>query len=291
MAVVGSLACCNAYDRTQYSALLDASTDATDIAPNDLGTPVDAVDDNATPDAIERDASDVVCTRSPTLASCDRVGAMPATPVIDGIPECSVTLQPFEGAFGGGSTPPSDFRAEYAVAWRPDGFYAVFVIHRTALYPPFPADDSYCGDTVELFLDSDGVFPSAPLYDDPGARQIFLRAPNSASERVNQIDVWVNRAHVASIASPHFLSVATSDGYVAELFVQASDLGLAAWPLDAGRVIGFDLAIDLGKPAGTGSGCLRYAGQYVYHRRQGVDASCVHPSCDVRAFCSPTLAP
>ena len=316
---VATLGACQAYDRTQYRSLLDGGSDLVSNVDADVSNaadhidavvPVDAAMDTVVPadQAIFADvvdiasASDVVdvmaevdvtatCVDASVTDPCVEIPALLDPPVIDGVPSCDVALQPFPRDIWDPTvtpTPPPDVTVEYATAWRPNGLYIFVRVHRGGYEPALVSDGSYCGDAVEIFADSDGVFTSAPNYDDPGARQLILPGPPSATTSVSVGDMYINRRLVSVWRPGAAVSVPFDGGYSVEALVTAPDLGLANWDLVGGGHIGFTLAVDVGQSELPGS-CGRYLGQFALHMPLSGDGSCNDPACDPRAFCTPAL--
>lgn len=137
-------------------------------------------------------------------------------------------------------------------------------------------------------MDSNGVYNHPPSYDVPGTMQFIVEAPTDAMNTAtvgekfqdgNDLGAW----------SGEFVTVRTADGFDAEAFVQAADLGLTSWTLAAARHVGLDVAVDLGDPTGMPASCP-LLGQYEM-RQIVTDAACAKPACNVYEFCNPGLAP
>jgi hypothetical protein len=246
--------------------------------------------DSSTPDPTPAPLDAAPCTPAtlPSLDVCTGVGAMPASPVIDGVLDCGVPLWPMPiVASSGPGAIPSSVQASIGAAWRPDGLYLfVRVTGAGATRTPAPAaDPAWCGDAIELFVDETGVFPNAPAYNDPGTIQLVAVAPASAAEPASVGEMFRSETDLGPWKGD-FVSLATSDGFTTEAFVTAADLGLASWSLSAGGKIGLDVALDLGSPAEPAS-CPRLA-QFTIQIPQGTNGGCA-AACDVREFCTPAL--
>jgi hypothetical protein len=242
------------------------------------------------------DASRVrLCAVTAVPDYCASVPALPVSPIIDGVPECNLALQPLpELGWTGGATAP-DAHGEYAVAWRSNGLYLFVRVHDPSHVPADPSRQVWQGDAVEIYLDDDGAFTAPPAYHSPGTRQLVAAAPDSASSSV---------ARGAMYASGHpevegpwtsttYRAYGTSDGYVVEAFVTAADLGPTDWALSANGKVGVDLGVDVSYPTDQGAdagGFGNRAGQYFLHLGE-VNGASVLPPFDVRAFCVPTLMP
>jgi hypothetical protein len=275
-------------------------------AADDLGTqPVDSSSmneagrDTASPEASANesggpgDANDAnpACTppTPPTLDDCTGIVALPAPPVIDGVLDCGVPLwpMPLEGWIGPGAMP-STVQASLAIAWRTDGLY--FFVSVTGLgptrYPPPPGDPSWCGDAVELFVDDDGQYTNPPSYDDPGTIQLIADSPTDMATSTSSGEMFRDGNDLGPWTG-QFTVVRTSDGFDAEAFVVASDLGLTSWSLAS--QVGMDVSFDIGDPANQTASCPRL-GQFTI-QVPVTDASCDQAACNVYEFCTPQLLP
>ena len=119
------IAACQAYDRDVYRASLDAAA---------------------------------------AVPSCESLPALGAPPVIDGVLEGGLALVPIapQGWTNSHRPIPADVTASYAAAWRPDGLYLFVSVRGNVRHPAPAADAPWCGDGVEIYADSDGVFNSPP---------------------------------------------------------------------------------------------------------------------------------
>jgi hypothetical protein len=258
-------------------------------SPRDSAPPEGSVREGGGP----RDASDASCTPPtlPTLDDCTGIVALPAPPVIDGVLDCGVPLwpMPLEG-WSGANPLSSTVQASMAVAWRPDGLY--FFVSVTGLgamrYPPPTGTDTWCGDAVELFVDDDGKYTNPPLYDDPGTIQLIAEAPFDTMTSVSLGGSYRDGTEVGPWTGQYTV-VRTNDGFDAEAFVVASDLGLPSWSLSQGGAVGMDVAVDLGDPANQTASCPRL-GQFSI-QVPVTDASCPQAACNVYEFCNPQLEP
>jgi hypothetical protein len=261
-------------------------TRADDAHSDDSSSPVDT----GAPEPTPAPPDGAPCT-PPTPASldvCTGVGAMSTAPVIDGVLDCGIPLWPMPVVVTAGpGVIPSGVQASIAAAWRPDGLYLfVRVTGAGATRTPAPTGDpAWCGDAIELFVDHDGVFPSAPDYNNPGTIQLVTIAPASTSQPTSVGEMFRDESDLGPWKGK-FVSVATSDGFTTEAFVAAADLGLTTWSLSAGGTIGLDVSIDLGSPAEPAS-CPRL-GQFTIQVPQGTNGGCA-AACDVGEFCTPGL--
>jgi hypothetical protein len=112
---------------------------------------------------------------------CLSIPAMPAPPVIDGLLDCGPAPVPIAPEDWRGAAPlppfPADNSAQLATAWRPNGLYIFLAVATPAAIPADPASADYFGAGVELFVDSNGTFPDAPVYENPGTAQFIVPSP------------------------------------------------------------------------------------------------------------------
>ena len=218
---------------------------------------------------------------------CAELPELPATPLIDGLPDCQLPVYPLTPVGWTGDAAAPDAVAAYAVAWRPNGLY--FYVRVTDPTPVVASvsESASNGDGVELFVDSDGVFSTAPSYDNPGARRFVIAAPTDSVTPSSRGEVWVGDTLVdPAWASTTFRAYPQSFGYVVEAFVTARDLGLARLTLESAGRVGWDLGVNVSfaSPVTTGAFGHRQ-GQYFFH------AGSSSPEADVGAFCRATLDP
>jgi hypothetical protein len=244
------------------------------------GTTLDA--SRSRPDAAPFDAAPA-CTLVPlTLTDwCTEIPELAAAPVIDGALDCPLALRSVVPlGFAGTGTP--DAVVDYAIAWFVGGLYFYVAVHDPVVVPAAPADPVWEGDAVELFVDDDGAYTSAPLFDAVGTRQFVVGAPPSARAAVYSQGAGAN----VPWTSTAFAARSTSDGYAVEALVSAADLGRATWTLASRANVGFDLAIDASYPTATQTGAEGHRlGQYFLHLATGV----TEPYRNVAAFCNPKL--
>lgn len=243
-------------------------------------------------DALAGDETDAPACTPPTPASlddCTGLLGMPAPPVIDGVLDCGVPLwvMPMVGWDGSGSVP-AGVQTTIAAAFRPGGLYLFVRVtgagaHR---YPAPSGTGPWCGDAVELFVDDDGRYASAPAYDNPGTMQFIAVAPPDSATSSTVGETFRDASDNGPWAG-QFVSVRTSDGFDLEAFVTAADLGLATWSLSKSGHVGLDVAVDLGDPGGQPAGCP-LLGQYDLSLPL-TDAACSKAACNVSEFCNPQL--
>jgi hypothetical protein len=180
--------------------------------------------------------------------------------VVDGDPEPSPRLFPMIalGWTGPGADPPAGIQAFYQLGWEPDGLYMYASVIDPTRVPAEPGDQAWCGDGVELYVDSDALYRDERRYDDPGARQFVIAAPQPGATEARRGQAFCqNCADPGPIAvsNANAVSVVTSDGYAVEMRVTAAELGLPAWPLAAGDRIGVDIGINVSTETPTGERC------------------------------------
>jgi hypothetical protein len=283
---------------TDHEVPPDAFADATTDAPVDAF--VDAPDDAEPVDAPSGSDStaDAACVVSAIVDYCAALPPLPAAPVIDGVLDCGPALVAVTPLDWNGPPPlppfPAGNSAELAVAWRPDGLYVFMNVTTPLATPAELADPAFYGAGIELFVDSDGAYASAPTYDDPGALQLVVTAPVDAMTTSRRAEGFRNAADDGPWASTQFGAFPSPSGFVFEGFVAAADLALSSWSLASGQQVGFDVAIDVSFPTSAMTGPQGHrVGQYFLHvGTPPNDASAPGaPYSDPRSFCTPTLAP
>lgn len=234
------------------------------------------------------------CPGPRAFPECERLRALPAAPVIDGIVECGLTLSPITPQ-GWTSTDaiPSAHSAEQVIAWHPDGIYFFVHVVSPALRPPGASDPSYCGDGVEVYVDADGTLAAPPAYDSPGTRQFIIPAPEG--ETSTRAVGYVLTTDERDWAAGRAIAVRTADGYVVEAFVRPDDLFLPSGTLSSGANVGIDISVNVAATVDAPGVCGRRLGQYFLHATNaseppagGCDGL---PFCDSSAFCLPQLSP
>ena len=210
--------------------------------------------------------------------------------MIDGVVECGLRLVPLAPIAWTGVEPiPTDHSAEFAIAWHAEGVYFFVHVATPTVRPADALEGSYCGDGVEVYLDADGVFAASPAYDQPGTRQFVVAAPLGATS--SRAFGYVSTGAAEEWTAGRAIAVRTGDGYVVEAFVKQEDLLLPPGTFGASGVVGINVAINVAAAVDAPSVCGRRLGQY-FLRSAPIDGLCSGlPFCDVRAFCTPTLAP
>jgi hypothetical protein len=252
------------------ASALDASRfdgSALDASPRDDVGPIDA---GPEPE---------MCTEIPRLA---------ALPAIDGILEAGLSLTPIAPVAWMGTVPsiPPGNSAELAAAWLDDGLYLYVSVTDPEVYPPPDGDPLGCGDGIEVYVDADARYPSAPDNEFPGARRFVIAAPGGPMRA--EMTHRAGGVHVADGAwTTSELGVfSAGGGYVMEMWITAADLGTSDWTLAAGRTLGFDLAVNLHSMVAVGCDDQNYEGTYYY---RVADAGCEYPFCNPLAYCNARL--
>ena len=231
----------------------------------DAGTPADAADAAYPP-------------FGPT-EPCSQLPKLVAAPTLDGVLEPGLTLFPVRQV---GFVPPDGNSSRFAAAWFDTGIYFFIEVTDPDIFPPAASSPAYYGDGAEFFVDHDGVFTSASTYDNPGTKHVIIPAPPSKTERSTRAELYLTNGFTANLPSDHFVGVPTATGYVMEVILTTSDLGLATWTLSQGQQVGIDIGHNVSYSDGqTGSNGYRL-GQYF---EQGTQ-----PWMYENQFCLPTLA-
>jgi hypothetical protein len=257
----------------------DAGSSSGGAAPLDSGTNAGARKDAAI-DTGPR------CMLSPqSLADwCAELPELAAPAVIDGVLECGLaTRVVVPKAYNVAGSP--DATIEYALAWSAEGLYFYAAVRDPVVLPAPAADPPWEGDSVELYVDSDGVYDSPPKYD-PATRQIVIAAPDGGVP-ARRAQIYAVPPDGVAWTSTHFASYPRPDGYVAEALVDAADLGLVTWPLAAGDHVGFDIGLNVSAETKDGGTQGTRIGQYFL--RVDTTLTAGHPFQSVTAFCNPVL--
>lgn len=253
-----------------------------------------ASDDDAGPDA----ALDAGPTCHPSAASdyCTQLPALAQPPQLDGRLDCGPALIDLPAAgWDSTGTLPSDNHARYAAAWRPDGLYVYVEVDDPLALPAVASDvDPWCGDGVELYVDSDGSYDSAPDYDDPGAIQLIATSPAADASTALAVDARYHtrsQQRIADWTATRHIMVLRDGGYALEAFVAAEDLDLSSWPLVSGATVGLDIAINVSvTDASQKVGCGHALGQYYLRlSRLPCSSDSCRPYSNAAAFCTARL--
>lgn len=275
---------------------LDAASrrDASDAKPDAAATQDAGTSDASTP----VDAGNP-CTLSPVTDYCTSIPALAADPNIDGVLDCGPTLIDLT-PIGWTSTAeplPTDNHARYAAAWRPNGLYVYVEVDDPVLLPALSSQTNpWCGDGVEVYADTDGDYPLAPNYDDPGAMQLIATAPPSATGTLLAEDALYHTKSGKLIDkwSAHHITVKRANGYALEALITADEIKMTTgWSLTAGSKVGFDIAVNV-STAGATSGqkvdCGYGMGQYYLRVSQTpCTRNYCRPHANPAAFCTATL--
>lgn len=288
----------------RLDAGMDAMTPPPMDAGRDVGVPIDAGMDagmdagrDAGPPDMDSGQDDAGFDAGPPPLGtfCEDVRALATAPVIDGVLEPGLSLKSAPKLDWFGARPlPDDHDASYAVAYRSDGLYVFVAVEDPNLLPAPPADWEYCGDGVEVYLDADGMFPSAPLYDVPGTIQFITSAPIDSSTPQARGSRWNNVTFaLGAWTSSEFGAFPTPTGYAFEGMFRAADLGLASWTLSPTNSVGLALGINVAVQANDPDAlCGHRLGQYFNRVALTPNGACgTGPFCTTDAFCSAPLVP
>jgi hypothetical protein len=217
------------------------------------------------------------CVAADVADPCQALPRLAAAPALDGALECGLTLHPLSEAL------PS---VQYAAAWSDSGLYVYMEVHGAssarAVQEPL-----YCSDSVEIFVDGDGLPGTDGAYNAPGTMQFLVAAPSGG-------DMATGRFLAGAAQGPWIsssLSVAPlADGYAVETLIVGADLGLWSW--QPSERLGFNLAVNIaGAAEPRGAPCTTQIGQSVLRVTEPRVACDGKPWCDTRSFCWPTLVP
>jgi hypothetical protein len=234
---------------------------------------------------------------SPSLSpACRALGPLPQPPIIDGIVECGVELQPADMSWSLPGAVPSEFAVRWAAAYTPEGLYAFAEMQKPQVFTATEQSVApWCGDAFHLYLDSDGVFNAPPKYDAIGTKHFICTAPPSRCFVLSDREgTAFPRTRPPVIAGSQFTTVAFDGGLRFEAFVTAQELGVNSLSLDAGQLVGLSLSINAvrqGDPLIDGR-CYARSGELTLQLASGagtVDAR--HPRATPAAFCRPTIVP
>jgi predicted small lipoprotein YifL len=237
---------------------------------------------------------------------CKEIPLLKSDPRIDGELDCGPPLLDITPrGWTSASAIPAEQVARLAVAWRPNGLYVFLEVPDPTRLPWPPVvgtttEGPWCGDGVEIYVDSDGMNPDEPLYDDPGTVQLIASAPTDMNTPVlsggQRYRSRTNRALINAWTSTRYGAYPrASGGYTFEAFIKADDLDLLNFSPAAGNTIGFDIGVNVSvsavpPPPGQRADCNRRLGQYFL---KVASEPCTTESCrpylNSGAFCKPTL--
>lgn len=275
------------------AAIADASIG--DAAVADAAIEDAAVADAAMPDAATSDAAMPDGGVPPDGDFCEALEPLPARPAIDGELEPGLSLLRAPPVSWTGQRPlPIEMDAYYAVAYHADGVYFfVVVIDSTRVVSDDPARP-YCGDSVELHFDIDGLFPIAPDYDVPGTTQFVIAAPTDDVTPSRSAALFRYPPQMLGMwASQDFIAVPTAQGYAVEALITGADMELPAWMPIAGEQVGLALSINVAEVRDDpDADCGHRLGQY-FNRISDVarEGWCPWAFCTTDAFCVAPLQP
>jgi hypothetical protein len=229
---------------------------------------------------------------------CATIPSLSVPPVIDGALDPGLRLSPIIpiGWAGEGDDVPAGQRASYALAWRPDGLYVYVEVVDPDRVPAQLDHQAWCGDSIEIYADSDGRFDQAPAYDSPGALQFVVAAPGDDAGPLKRGEGYCIGCGDGPmpIDAVQFIAAPRADGYAVEMFVAGADLGLATWVLAASGQVGVDLSVNVSNPTASSRPCAvgvndgNRLGQYFLHL---APVEPLYPFITPEAFCVATLTP
>ena len=226
---------------------------------------------------------------------CQSLPRLQRNPVIDGVVDSAlnvVALTPV--AWTGQGAQPDHTTASFALAWRPNGLYVFMHVVDPNRLPPKDGRNIWEGDGAELYFDTDGLFPSAPTYENPGMIQIIVAAPADDDTPSTKSQRFRNAAAQGEWMSTRFAAFPTADGYILEGLLQADTVDVASLAMHAGEVVGIDLGVNvsvLDDHVGDAGVTLddRRLGQYFLHVTAPITGCGGQPYCTPTALCTPTL--
>jgi hypothetical protein len=245
---------------------------------------------DAEPDA---GAADATPDGPGALEYCAALPVLASAPVIDGVLEPGLALRPIDPVRWTGPSPiPAGQVADMAVAWRSDSLYFFVRVTDSTRVPARPGDEPWCGDGVELYVDDNGTYAAAEIYDNPGTRQFVVAAPGDATNTVARGSFYVMGPETVW-SSSEFRAFPTPTGYVVEARITAADLGLSSWTLAADGVVGMDISINVSHDQAQGGRCMNRLGQYYLRivTPPKYNDTLDEPFRNPEAFCRPRLRP
>jgi hypothetical protein len=247
------LAACSVYDDTLLRA--GSTPDATLVRPPMSGAMAQASAGRAAssvttpPGAVAADGGSAPCVKSAALDYCAQLPALTHPPQIDGIVECGLTLAPVKPVGVRGLTDAPNQSASYAAAWSPQGLYVYVEVHGSAAAPHPPDQPIFCGDAVELFVDSDAKFDDTGAYKTNGTMQFVVAAPAPGAAGAMDAQRFVQGKPQGAWVTPALRVSARSDGYSVEALIGGADLGLWQWsPMTQ---LGFSIGRRRSEPIGV----------------------------------------
>lgn len=230
---------------------------------------------------------------------CQRLHHLASAPVIDGALDGNLPLQdlPKDAVRVPSANPPefsslpSDVRMRFAAAWFDAGLYLFVEVVDPNRYPARANDDEWMGDGIDIYVDHDAVFNTAPgFYDDPGTRSLAVAAPNDASTPAARGSIYMPFVDLGAWSGNQFVAVPTADGYRIEAVVTAATLALPDWSPSPAAPFAFDLGHNVSFPAGETGIEGRRLGHYFVRAADGADGDFEdYPFYNSAVFCVPTL--
>jgi len=249
----------------------------------------------------KRDTSELAACADPAaLQYCSQLPRLRGTHFIDAERECGLGLETVSPSGWSGSGTVPDIQVAYAAAWSSQGLYVYVEVHGQRATPHSNAEPVFCGDAIEIYVDSDAQGDDAGTYDPSGTMQFVVAAPLEETTLPDAARFIQGRPAGPWIST--LLRVKPLvDGYAVEAVVTASDLGLWQWA--PAERLGFSLAIDVAGTARAATAaapavaneapepCSARLGQLFLKREDTEDPCRGEPWCDARAFCTPVLSP
>lgn len=226
---------------------------------------------------------------------CQSIPRLQRNPVIDGVVDSDLNLVALTPAgWTGQGSLPDHTTASFALAWRPNGLYVFMRVVDPNRLPPKDGRPIWEGDGAELYFDVDGLFPTAPTYENPGMIQIIVAAPADDTTPSTASQRFRNATPQGAWMSARFAAFPSADGYVLEGLLQADAVDATALVLQSGNVVGIDLGVNvsvLDEHVGDAGATLdnRRLGQYFLHVTDPVNGCGGQPYCTPAALCTPTL--
>lgn len=226
------------------------------------------------------------------IVHCDQLRKLGGRPELDGVLEAGMYLERFDPVGWSGTSPdvPAGNELAFSVGWFDTGLYFYLEVTDPERNPADAATPVWQGDSVEIYVDHDAVYPEPFVYDYPGTFQFVVGAPADDDTDSNRADRFIPEGLHSAWAPGGWIGRPTASGYVVEAFVEAADLDLPAWDLMAGERVGFDIGYNVSFPVGqTGPSGNRDGQAFLKIReppnRDGSDL----PFLASDVFCSPEL--
>lgn len=230
------------------------------------------------------------------LPYCRALPALSKQPTIDGILENGFELEYIVPVgWGNESVPmPEEYEMSYVAAWYNTGIYFFLEVVDPDRNPAEESDFLYMGDSVEIYVDHDGVYSTLPPnYDAIGTRELIITAPaNNFSPSTDGQIRSPSGVEYVDITGNIWTSIPTDTGYAVEILVIAENLGLEELDFIAGDTIGFDLSHNVSFPLGeTGDDGNRLSQYYLKIREPAQGNEYDFPWRNESVFCTATLLP